>query len=146
MKSLDVVEQISTRLIASAVVPVRHALSLEHSEKSLAGGVVAAMSEAAHAADERVAIQKALIIFAGELAAAVRMQDHRASALSLPDRHLNRADDHVPILPVMHGPADDQFTEQVNDDTQVELAFQRHNLGDVGNPLGLRLQRREITL
>lgn len=52
------------------------ALPFELTEEAFTGSVVAAMSDGTHAADQRVEIQKALIVRTGELAAATRMQDH----------------------------------------------------------------------
>lgn len=51
-------------------------LSLELTEEAFAGCVNATMSDGTHTANQRVAIQKALVVSAGELAAAIRMQDH----------------------------------------------------------------------
>ena len=53
-----------------------NALSFELTEEAFTGSVVAAVSDCTHAANQRVAIQRALVVGAGELAAAIRMQDH----------------------------------------------------------------------
>ncbi|MNG29234.1 hypothetical protein D3C84_1146270 [compost metagenome] len=53
-----------------------NALPFELTEEAFTGSVVAAMPDCTHAADQRVAIQKALVVSTGELATAIRMQDH----------------------------------------------------------------------
>lgn len=61
------------------------------------------------------------------------MQDYRAAALPLPDRHLDRSQHHLPILTVMHRPADHQLAEEINHNTQEELSFAGRDLGDIGD-------------
>ena len=46
---------------------------LELAEETFAGGVVATVPDSTHATDQRVAIQKALIVRIGELAVTIRM-------------------------------------------------------------------------
>jgi hypothetical protein len=74
------------------------------------------------------------------------VQDDLRAAGALPHGHLHCAHDHVAILPVMHGPADYQLAEQVEHDAQIELALRRQDLGNVGDPLGLRFVGAEIAL
>ena len=45
-------------------------------EETFTGRVVAAMADGTHAADQRVEIQKALVVRTSELVSATRMQDH----------------------------------------------------------------------
>jgi len=52
-----------------------NALPFQLTEEAFTGCVVAAMPDCTHAADQRVAIRKALVVDAGELATAIRMQD-----------------------------------------------------------------------
>jgi len=58
------------------------------------------MPDGTHAADQRVVIQKALVVNTSELATAIRMQYHRPLTLALPDRHLRRSNHDLPILTV----------------------------------------------
>jgi len=74
------------------------------------------------------------------------MQNHGAQTLPLPDRNHDGPDHHRPILPVMHRLADDELAEQVEHHAQVQLAFAGSELGDVGDPPGIGLQRGEVTL
>lgn len=47
---------------------------------------------------------------------------------------------------MMHRPADHQRAEQIQHDAQMQLAFERWDLGDVGDPLGLRFVGGEVAL
>lgn len=53
-----------------------NALPFELAEEAFTGSVVAEVPDGTHAANQRIAIQKALVVGAGELAAAIRVQDH----------------------------------------------------------------------
>jgi hypothetical protein len=64
----------------------------------------------------------------------------------LPNGHLHRSDNHVAILSVMHRPANDQLAEQVENHAQEQLSFFRGYLRNIGHPLGVWLQSREIPL
>jgi len=122
-----------------------HSLTFEHPEEALTGRIVATMSDGTHAAHQVIATEVALIVTTGELTATIGMQNDRSRALTLPDRHLNSTDHHVAILTMVHGPADDELAEQVDYDTQEQLAFCRLDLSDVGDPLALRLFSIEVT-
>ncbi|MDT4861243.1 hypothetical protein FQZ97_958410 [compost metagenome] len=51
-------------------------LPFEQTKEAFTGSVITAMSDGTHAADQRIATQKTLVIRTGELAAAIRMQDY----------------------------------------------------------------------
>lgn len=142
MEPLEVVEQIGPRLVASSVLAPVHALPLEHPEKALAGRVVGAVADRAHAADQGMAAEVLLVVAADELPAAIRVQDHLGTAFPLPHRHLHGAHDHVSVLAVVHRPAHHQLAVQVDHHTQVQLAFLRLDLGDVGDPTWFRARVR----
>ncbi len=146
MEPLDVVKHVGLGDIQRRVLMAVDAFALEHPEEAFAGRVVAAMADGTHRTQQRVLLQEPLVVAALELTAAVRMQNGGALALPLPDRHLDSPDHHLPILPVMHRPADDELAEQVEHDAQVQLAFVGLEFGDVGHPLGIRLQSREVAL
>ena len=140
MESLDVLKDVASRFVWIVIPLLIDAFALEHSEEALAGCVVAAMANRAHAADQRVPAQESLVIVARELASAIRMQNYRCFSFALIDRHVHSADDHVAILPMMHRPPDHQLAVEIEHDAQVQLAFSRFDLGDVGDPLALGLQ------
>src|SRR5690606_378926 len=140
----EVAEDIGPGLIAGAVAGAVSPLALDDPEETLAGRVVAAVADRAHAADQGVASEELLVSVADELPAAVGMQDHLVAAFAPPNGHLHGAHNHVPVLAMMHRPAHDQLAVKVEHDTQVQLTLVGDDLGDVGHPLGLRLQRGEI--
>ena len=146
MEPLDVVEQIGPGLVTGSVVLVMHPLPLELPKESLAGGVAGTVSGRTRAAHQSVVIQEPLSVPADELPVLVRVQDDDGCSLSLPHRHLRRTDHHVAVLPVMHRPAHDQLAVQVNHHLEVQLAFLRVDLGDVGDPFGLGLLCIEVPL
>lgn len=76
MKPLDVVEQIRPCFITSSIRLMGNALPFELTEEAFTGSVVTTVPNGTHAANQRVAIQKALVVGAGELAAAIRMQGY----------------------------------------------------------------------
>ena len=67
--------------------------------------------------------------------------------MTLPYSYLNGSDHHGAILPsMMHEPANDQFSEQVENYAQKEHSFLRRYLRDVRYPSGVWLQSGEVTL
>ena len=82
MESLEVVEHVGPGLVAGAVAATENALPLEQAKEALAGRVVAAVADGAHALDQAVAGEKLLVHAAAELATAVRVQDDLAGALA----------------------------------------------------------------
>src|SRR6185437_2875323 len=69
-----------------------------------------------------------------------------AAILTLPQRHQHRAQHQVAILEGIHRPADDLLAEEVEHHAQVQPAFAGADVGDVGDPLGVRLVRCEVSL
>jgi hypothetical protein len=84
MEPLEVVEHAGSCLVASPILAVVHAFPLELPEETLAGRIVGAMANRAHAADQRVAAQELLVGAADELPAAIRVQDDLRTARPLP--------------------------------------------------------------
>lgn len=122
-----------------------NALPFELTEEAFTGRVITAMTDCTHAANQRVAIQKSLVIRTGELTASIGMQNYRPVTLALPDRHLHRSDYPLLILTMMHRPTDHQLAVQVEHHAQEQLAFQGSNLRDV-RPFALRLKGGEVSL
>jgi len=71
MEPLNVVEYISSRFVLSAVMSMVNALTLEHSEESLTGRVIATVADCTHAAHQAVAAEISLIVSAGKLTASI---------------------------------------------------------------------------
>lgn len=77
MEPLNVVEYISSRFVLSSVAPVVNSLPLEHSEESLAGSIIAKMTDRTHAAYQAVAAEISLVVTTGELSGFNRSSQHR---------------------------------------------------------------------
>lgn len=120
MEALDVVKDIGSRLGAGVISTPVDALPLQHSEEALGRGVVRAATHRAHAADQVVADQEALILGTGELASPIRVQDDRPLFLALPQRHQHRLDNKLALLAVTHRPADNDTRVQIQHDAQVQ--------------------------
>ncbi len=101
VEPLDVVKHVGFGSIQRWVVMTVDSFALEHSEEPLAGGVVAAVADGTHLAQQRVLPQESLVVPALKLTAAIGVQNCRAPALSQPDRNLHGPDHHLPILPIL---------------------------------------------
>lgn len=74
---LDVIDYVDP-CISPCVVPTPiDPLALEHAKEAFNQGVIGTAAHGTHTTDQVMAFQKALVLVAGELAAAVRMQDDR---------------------------------------------------------------------
>ena len=67
------------------------------------------------------------------------MQDDAGSFLPLPHRHFYSSHHHVPILAMMHGPANDQLTVHIQHDAQIKFALLDLNFFDISDPFGIWL-------
>ncbi len=76
MESLHRVKYIRLGHVERWVFGAVYSLSFEPPEESFTSGIIAIMTDTAHAADERAMLQKPRIVTAGELTAAIRMQNH----------------------------------------------------------------------
>ena len=102
METLDVIEDIGSCFTGRAVRSTIDALSFESTEEAFDGCVVGAAPNSAHAADQAMTLQEPLILVARELRAAIRVQYHRRSIRSLPERHQNGLQHKLTILAVTH--------------------------------------------
>lgn len=107
VEGLDEVENIGPSIRSRPVSPSVDALSLEHAEAALDQRVISAAADTAHAAGHVVALQETLVLVAGELAAAIRVQHQRRSILALPKGHQDSLQNQLAILDGTHRPADD---------------------------------------
>ena len=71
MEPLDIVKYIGSSLGPRLVTTTIYPLSFEHTEESLAGRIVRITANGAHAGNQVVTSQKALILLACELAAPI---------------------------------------------------------------------------
>jgi hypothetical protein len=146
VEHLDVIEDVGSGSIAGRVDLATDSLSLEKLEEALGDGVVVTVAAPTHAAHEVVIAQEVLPGVSSELAALVRVDGDNALGLSAPQGHQQRVEHQLSVNAVPHGPADHLPGEQVNDDGQVQPAFMRADVGDVGHPALIWLADVELAL
>jgi hypothetical protein len=77
VEHLDVVEDIAAGQVSGLIDLAPDPLALEQLEEALGHSVVMAVSSAAHAGHQVVALEEVLPLVAGELTALIGMQGHR---------------------------------------------------------------------
>ena len=78
VESLNIIRDITACLGLRQIASAAHPITLKETEEPLCRGVIAAVSNHAHAADDVMVAQKGLVFTTGELRPAVGVQDHRA--------------------------------------------------------------------
>jgi hypothetical protein len=84
-----------------------------------------------------------LELFAGVLAAAIRVMQQCIGLASSPDRHHQGIGDELRCHLCTHRPADHASREQIDDDSHIEPTFCRPNIGEVGDPFAVGSGRLE---
>lgn len=107
VETFDAVEHISPSVRQGGITAVMHSLTLEQAEEDLHGRVAPAVTDRTPATGELMAFEEQLVVCAGELRAAVRVQDDRTAMWTLPAGHHHRPEYHVPVLHRGHRPARD---------------------------------------
>ena len=120
VEALDVVKDIRSCIGMRLISTTINALSFQHAEEALAGGIVGATTNTAHRAGQVVTFQKALILVTSKFTTTVAMQNHRLSRLALPQSHQHGLQHQLPVLATAHRPANDDPGVQINNDTQVQ--------------------------
>ena len=84
IKHLDVFKEAPSRLVTGLIVPIVHELAFECPEEALDTGVISAVGFAAHAGNEAVRLEDALVARGGILAAAAQVvqEPRRTSPMS----------------------------------------------------------------
>ena len=107
----------------------------QSAEKALGNGVVIAVAFSRHALDHLTVRQLFSKVIAGELHAAVRVEDQTGLRPATAVRLLKcRQDGGRSRHSVAHGPADNSPVEEIKHHRQVQPAFPRSDVGDVGCP------------
>lgn len=108
--------------------------ALKRTKETFRNGIVPAVSLAAHASDQIVAIVEPLNGIRCVLRAAIRVKDHRAVGVPSIDRHLESVKHNTRFESMTHRPADDSPRKQIQDHRQVEPAFVGLEIGNVTDP------------
>lgn len=101
---------------------------LQGFEERLDGGVVIAITFAAHRRAQAISLQFLLIIVGTILAAAIRMEKASFWWLAQAHRHIQRLDRQILLHPVADGPAHDTPAMQIENDGKIEPAFRRPDI------------------
>ncbi len=86
MEAFYAVKHIGPGVGPGDVTPAVDTFTLEQAEEARSGCVVRATPDTAHRANDIVAFQELLVFLARKLRTAVRVQQHRRPALTLPER------------------------------------------------------------
>lgn len=134
VKHLDVIKDFFSGLISRFIGSASNSFPLEQLKEAFSYRIVVAVSSAAHAAHQPVCVQKVLPLFAGELAALVRMHNHLLLWFASPNRHQQGIDNQRSVNSRTHEPAHNLHCEQINHYSQIQTALMGANVSDVGDP------------
>ena len=145
MEAFDIVKDICSCFGMSGVASAIHTLAFQHAEEAFRSRVVGAAAHGTHRTGQIVAPQEPLIFIAGELTAAIAVQDHRLSRFALPQRHQHGLQNELAILTTTHRPADNDTGVQIDDHAQIQpLAAADSDVSDVRHPLRIRIFGSEV--
>jgi hypothetical protein len=90
VEDLDVFEYLFPGIVSAAIPPVMHKLSRERAEEAFHRSVASAVTLAAHAYQHPIVFEQLLVVFAGILAAAIRVMDQTFARPPAPTCHHER--------------------------------------------------------
>jgi len=104
--------------------------------KRFDGGVIVAISFAAHAGLDGRVLEEGTILGAGVLRAAIGMMQEafKRKGLTMVQGHLECLESEGGLEILLHGPADDSAAIEIHDGGEVEPAFASGNVGNVTDP------------
>lgn len=143
VEHLDVVEDIAAGQTPGWVDLAPDALALEQLKEALGHSVVMAVAAAAHAGDQVVALEEVLPLMAGELTALIGVQRDRRFGFAPPDGHQQRSQHQISVDATAHRPTNHLARVQVQHHSQVQPAFVRADVDDIGDPDLIGLADRE---
>lgn len=146
VKPLDVVEHIGPRLVSRPVDLARRALGFERREEALHRGVVPDIARTRQAAHDPVFGHQPLALIARILAAAIGVMQQFTRLATPPQGHRQSVRDEIGCHGRPHRPADDPAREEIEHDGDVEPAFRRPDIREVGSPTAVRTAGRARSL
>ena len=87
VEAFDVVKDVRPGVGSGAIATPVHTFAFEQAKETFCHGVVVATAHVAHAAHDAVIGEEPLILLAGVLRPAIRVQDDGPIAVPLPQRH-----------------------------------------------------------
>jgi len=97
-------------------------------------GIVVAVAFATHGSDEAVLSQDLPVSGAGKLHAAIRVDDKGCFRTALEERHAQGSDDETGIKDLVHGPADDAPSTDIQNGDEIEPALAGEDTGGISGP------------
>ena len=131
---LDVVEQGAARVFSCGPVRVHRQFSFQRRKEALRDRVVPTIPTPAHARGDGGGAEQGPVVLAGVLHAAIGVMDHPGHWVPVAERHQQRIAGQFPFERVSHRPTHHASRAQVEDNGQVDQAFARRDVGNIGRP------------
>ena len=119
VEGFDVIEDGGAGLGVSAEAVMIDQLVFEAAPEAFDKRVVVAVAFAAHGSEQAVLGEQLAIGRAGELATAIGVEDEWCAWFTPLQSHAQSGDDQLSIEALMHGPADDTASEDIQDRHQI---------------------------
>lgn len=134
IKGLDVVEDGVTSLCKSGETLVVDDFIFKATPEGLDEGVIVAIAFATHRSDEAVLGQDLAVSGAGKLHAAIGVDDKGGFGTALQECHAQGSDDEAGVKDLVHGPADDAPSAEIEDGDEIEPALAGEDTGCISDP------------
>lgn len=116
----------------------------ERAPKRLDEGVIVAVTFAAHGSNQPVLSEELAVRGTGELGAAIGVEDETGLGPSLEKCHAQSGHDETGIEDLMHGPADDAPSPDIENGDEIKPALAGKNASSVGHPDLIRPPDRKV--
>ena len=146
VEPLDVIEQISSALVARAILRPTRALGFQTREETLHRRVVPDVTTTAHAAGDAKLRQQRLEALARLLATLVRVVQQLTRFATSPKRHDQRIGNQLRRHLLTHRPADNATGEEIEDHGKIQPAFVRPDVCEIGDPALVRRRCVELSI
>jgi len=132
IETQDIGKDVGLRLLARPVVLKVDMFTFEGAKETLHGSIVVTVARAAHADLDLLIAEKSLVWIASILAASIRMMQQSRDGCPVLDCHAESLLDQVAFQGGCKRPADNFAREEIQDHSQIQPAFGRGDIGDVG--------------
>ena len=134
IKGLDVVEDGGSGFGVSGEALVVDNFVFKAAPEGFDEGVVVAIAFATHGSDQAVLSQDLPVSGAGELHAAIRVDDKGCFGTALQKCHAQSGYDEAGVKDLVHRPADDAPSPDIEDGDEIEPALGGEDAGGIGHP------------
>ncbi len=144
VKDFDELKEGALGLGSGSKMPEIDQLCLQRVVEALHDGVIPAISLSAHGTPYLMTVQKVLKLFARVLAPTVGVMNQPRFGLATGESHFKGVTGQGLCHSFAHGPTNDLPAPEIEGGCQVKPALVGCNVGDVGNPDGIRFRRLEV--